>query len=635
MQNFSENNKPRSKALLAISLGVSVLILLVVMGLINTWGFEPAPAGEVGLVVVNPKSFALTPPAPATPTPLPVSQLPPVLMPIKQASLILPAAVKVITVTAEADSLGWATDLDGRSHFNVPNIHAGTYRGHTYYGAMQFDLSALPANATISYAALEVNGLVDQSPEKFAALQLNLLDAEIDSGWSEVSFEALHNARVETGIPFDPDKSNLTPGGYAIFPFDQKARHILAQHMLDKVVSFRLDAPAADADGLFTWAGGSGQRAILHVGVTLLPGSEEESALVSPDYIIVTSTPTPENIITAAAVALKITEEAEAFGTATPTPENWVTPIVVTPQPQPENSATEVFQAQEATAQAFLFGPATATPLNVWTATPMASPTPAVFSTAGFSATATATPIYILLTGEVATPWVPPTATPTAIPVFIPPELIGKIAFLSNRSGGPEPLNKPLVYIVDPDGGNLAVLTGRAIYDAAIARDSFSKNQRFRVFVKNALNSENKWAPALYFYDYFYKVEAQITHFGRGAAWDPVWSPTREQIAFVSNDSNDDEIWVANYDGSHPMQLTLNNEAYNAQEIGKDSFIPEVNGHPSWSPDGKQLVFWSNRSGKREIWVMNADGSNLYSLSTTAHDDWNPVWIKHTGPAGD
>lgn len=135
--------------------------------------------------------------------------------------------------------------------------------------------------------------------------------------------------------------------------------------------------------------------------------------------------------------------------------------------------------------------------------------------------------------------------------------------------------------------------------------------------------------PALYFYDYFYHAEEQITYFGAGAAWDPVWSPLREQIAFVSNESGDDEIWIINRDGSNPRQLTDNNTVYNAREIGKDTFIPEVNGHPSWSPDGSQIVFWSNRTGHRQIWVMNVDGSNLYSLSTTNHDDWNPVWIKY------
>jgi TolB protein len=51
--------------------------------------------------------------------------------------------------------------------------------------------------------------------------------------------------------------------------------------------------------------------------------------------------------------------------------------------------------------------------------------------------------------------------------------------------------------------------------------------------------------------------------------------------------------------------------------------------HPSWSPDGTQIVFWSNRTGHQQIWVMDADGGNLYSLSRTGFNDWDPVWIKY------
>jgi len=51
--------------------------------------------------------------------------------------------------------------------------------------------------------------------------------------------------------------------------------------------------------------------------------------------------------------------------------------------------------------------------------------------------------------------------------------------------------------------------------------------------------------------------------------------------------------------------------------------------HPSWSPDGAQIVFWSNRTGNWQIWVMDANGDNLYSLSRTGFNDWDPVWFKY------
>lgn len=354
------------------------------------------------------------------------------------------------------------------------------------------------------------------------------------------------------------------------------------------------------------------------------------TAIPSPTSItlvVVTETPTPQNMITAAAEAARATAVATAIGTYTPVPWNWVVPIVVepnTPTPIPANAATAAFQVAEATAAAFVNGTPTPVPINVWTATP--------------------TPFLVPVIGEVATPWIPP--SPTPLPLPIPPELVGKIMFLSDRSGGPEPLPEPLVYVIDPDGSNLAVLNDDAFYQTALARDSYSADQQYRTFAqpiaRYSTDSGGRTAvemvQAIFMYDYHYKVDAQISFFGTGEAWNPVWSPMKQQIAFVSDETDHVEIWIVNSDGSQPLQVTKTDEALFASLLGKNTIPPgeepdEENGHPSWSPDGTQIVFWSSLSGHRQIWVMNADGSNAYSLSTTDYDDWDPVWIKYTDPA--
>jgi hypothetical protein len=327
--------------------------------------------------------------------------------------------------------------------------------------------------------------------------------------------------------------------------------------------------------------------------------------------VIVTETPTPKNIITVAAQAATATAVATAIGTYTPMPLNWVVPVVVTPEPAtavPANTATATFQAAAATASAFVYGTPTPVPANVWTAT--------------------ATPFMRPVIGEVATPWMTPSPTPTPLP--IPRELVGKIIFLSNRSGGPQPLSEPLVYVIDPDGSNLAVLADCTFYNTALARDTYSADQRYRAFVQ-----ESNGVPAIFNFDYHDNVVKPITFFeiDAGGAWEAAWSPTQEQIAFVSDVSQYEEIWIANRDGSGLRQLTQTDEANSASESGKVGFVPEANGHPSWSPDGSKIVFWSTRTGNQEIWVMNADGNNAYILSPSRYDDWNPIWVKHTDPA--
>jgi len=52
---------------------------------------------------------------------------------------------------------------------------------------------------------------------------------------------------------------------------------------------------------------------------------------------------------------------------------------------------------------------------------------------------------------------------------------------------------------------------------------------------------------------------------------------------------------------------------------------------PSWSPDGRRILFVSNRQGNRDIWVMDANGKRLVNLTRHSADDWTPVW----NPQGD
>jgi len=96
-------------------------------------------------------------------------------------------------------------------------------------------------------------------------------------------------------------------------------------------------------------------------------------------------------------------------------------------------------------------------------------------------------------------------------------------------------------------------------------------------------------------------------------AWNtsPSWSPDGQQIVFRSNRDGDDEIYVMAADGSGQRNLTNH---------------PASDADPAWSPDGTRIAFVSDRDGDGEIYVMDADGSNPTRLTNSQRRDTHPAW---------
>jgi dipeptidyl aminopeptidase/acylaminoacyl peptidase len=100
---------------------------------------------------------------------------------------------------------------------------------------------------------------------------------------------------------------------------------------------------------------------------------------------------------------------------------------------------------------------------------------------------------------------------------------------------------------------------------------------------------------------------------------DPQISPDGKLVAYVvtnvdlDNNSTSSGIWLAATDGkSEPRRLT------NAP--GKKDR------HPRWSPDGKHVLFESNRSGSGQLWVIGLDGGEARQLTTISTEASNAIW---------
>jgi TolB protein len=84
-----------------------------------------------------------------------------------------------------------------------------------------------------------------------------------------------------------------------------------------------------------------------------------------------------------------------------------------------------------------------------------------------------------------------------------------------------------------------------------------------------------------------------------GYAWDPVWSPDGEQILFASNREGDIQLYIVNADGGIPVRLNR---------------IESLRGRSDWSSAG-QIATYAGESWKREILVMNADGTDVQTIT--------------------
>ncbi len=323
--------------------------------------------------------------------------------------------------------------------------------------------------------------------------------------------------------------------------------------------------------------------ATVYAATTGTPDPYREFILIT----VVTATPTAVGMVAAAQTIVAATQTAVVAGTATPLPRHWlvVTPVVVTITPTPANAATATVQAEVGRAMAILTG----------------SPRPERIVVVA-TPTAVLRPVTdITLLGDEPLRRAPKDPYPQA--------LLGKILFVAafNR--------QERIYAINPDGSALAQVTNRWAYDIAAERDAYSADGKlYAAVIRDPTNQRTQ----LRFGENDEQPQQQLTAFGTGVAWQPAWSPTANQIAFVSNESSNDEIWMVTRGAWPARQYTDNDGA--------------VDHHPSWSPAGDTIVFSSNRSGTQQLWLMDADGGNQRQLTDYAFEVWNPVWVKYADP---
>jgi TolB protein len=167
------------------------------------------------------------------------------------------------------------------------------------------------------------------------------------------------------------------------------------------------------------------------------------------------------------------------------------------------------------------------------------------------------------------------------------------LAFMSNRDGNME------IYTVGRDGGNLRRITNNPSADAT-----------------------------------------------------PTWSPTGTQLAFTSDRGGREQVYIVNLDGTGLERISidgkadratwgpLNEIAYASQsgggyDIKIFSFATREtrtitdgigsNESPAFAPNGRHIAFWSDRSGKPQVYTIARDGTDLRQITKVGSNRY-PGW---------
>ena len=172
------------------------------------------------------------------------------------------------------------------------------------------------------------------------------------------------------------------------------------------------------------------------------------------------------------------------------------------------------------------------------------------------------------------------------------------------QASGSDP-SRASIYLMDIDGRNQRPLVDA---DGADRAPVFSPNGQKIAFESKAPtqdppstpgSTENNDTLEIYVIDIDGTHKTQLTHNDVDDGH-PTWSPNGKQIAFSSMVDGIYQIFIIDAAGGTAKQLTFSDASHY---------------HPTFSSDGKRIIYVSNAHNHYTLWMMNADGTNKTQLT--------------------
>jgi TolB protein len=249
-----------------------------------------------------------------------------------------------------------------------------------------------------------------------------------------------------------------------------------------------------------------------------------------------------------------------------------------------------------------------------------------------------------------------PTETPRPSPTPFPVEAF-EVLYTSLAQGEAE----PALYRISGDGGD-AVEIGQGFRDV-----TFSPSGDQIAFVRSVTGEDGESFPELFVADVDDLDNAQqLTEMSTSIVAHPSWAPNGEELVFISDFNGTEDIWYITVNGDNLRRITEDDEASdrepawspvpNSRQVvftsnrtdvvtteiyalevvspGRELPIEQLTNSsnssyaPSWSHDGEQIVFISDRGGDPDVYIMSAEGTNATRLTSNDNDaeDRAPVF---------